>query len=188
MGGTDPAGADRHGADHDGAAVHAEQVGHAGADPDDVGDRVEGADLVEGHVVGGVVVHRALGGRQPREDPGGPLTHRLVEVGRGEQAAYVVPGAVGGAVGDLDVAPGGAQAGPVDPLDAQGDRLGGDRVDGALQHLDRHAGADQGAEQHVAAGPGGGVDPEAHGCSPGAARVPRGALCRAIRAASTPAP
>ena len=45
-------------------------------------------------------------------------------------------------------------------LDPQRDRLGSDRVDRGLDHLDRHAGADQRAEQHVAAGAGRGVDPE----------------------------
>ena len=42
------------------------------------------------------------------------------------------------------------------------DRLGGDRVDRGRQHVERHAGADQGAEQHVAAGAGRGVDPADH--------------------------
>ena len=56
---------------------------------------------------------------------------------------------------------------------------GDDRVDGGLQHLDGYAGAEQRAEQHVAAGAGGGVDPDRHG-DPGARR------CRATRAANTP--
>ena len=41
-------------------------------------------------------------------------------------------------------------------------RLGRDRVDGALQGLDRHAGVDERAEQHVAAGPGRAVEPADH--------------------------
>ena len=40
------------------------------------------------------------------------------------------------------------------------DRLGGDRVDGRPEHLHRHAGAEQGTEEHVAAGAGGRVDPD----------------------------
>ena len=64
----------------------------------------------------------------------------------------------------------------------QRDRLGSDRVDRRLSIVERHAGADQRAEQHVAAGAGGGVDPDRHAGRPG-----RGA-CRATRAANTPAP
>ena len=64
-----------------------------------------------------------------------------------------------------------------DRLDAQRDRLGRHCVDRGLDRLDRHPGAHQRAEQHVAAGAGGGVDPQGGH---------RAAL--ATRAANTPAP
>ena len=54
----DPARADRDRGDHE--LVEAEMV-DAGAHPDDVGDRVEGADLVEVHLVGRRAVHGRLG-------------------------------------------------------------------------------------------------------------------------------
>ena len=41
----------------------------ARADADDVGDRVERADLVEVHVQRVVAVHRGLGDGEPLEDP-----------------------------------------------------------------------------------------------------------------------
>ena len=58
---------------------------------------------------------------------------------------------------------------------------GDDCVDGLLEDVDGDPGAEQRAQQHVAARPGRGVDPE-HG------HEVAGAVCRATRAANTPAP
>ena len=132
-------GADRDGGDHDVARRRAE-VHEAGADPDHVGDRVERADLVEVHVERVAAVHGALGDGQPLEGAGGQVAHRRrSRSARGEQVADVAPGAVVHGVGELDVAAGGGEAVAGDLLDAQRHRLGGDRVDRGLQHLDRHA-------------------------------------------------
>src|SRR4029079_6331935 len=63
-------------------------------------------------------------------------------------------------------------------------RLRHHRVHGGLQGLHGYAGAQQRPEQHVAAGPGGGVDPHGHADGPRRA----GSALRATRAANTPAP
>ena len=68
-----------------------------------------------------------------------------------------------------------------DGLHAQGDRLGADRVDRVLQDVERHAGTEQRAEEHVAARARRRVDPQR-------SVMRRGAVWRATRAANTPAP
>ncbi len=158
-----------------------------GADADHVGDGVERADLVEVHVARVAAVHGALGDGQPLEGPGREVAHRRVEGGGGQQVADVAPGAVLHGVGQLDVAAGGGEAVAGDVLDAQRHRFGGDRVHRGLQHRDRDARAQQGAEQHVAAGARGGVDPDRHASLRGGS-AGRGAARRATRAAKTPAP
>ena len=77
------------------------------ADADDVGDRVEGADLVEVHVVGRGAVHRGLRDGQPLE--ASRARGRAPSSGSRrvlEQRADVAPGAVGAAVGDARPRPG----------------------------------------------------------------------------------
>ena len=149
----------------------------AAAHADHVRDRVERADLVEVHVERVLAVHRTLGGREPLEDPDREVAHGLVEVGAQQERAHVTPRPVVHRVGDLDVDARRREAVAGDRLDAQRDRFGGDRPDRALDRLERHAGTHQGAEQHVAAGPRRGVDPEG-----------RHRAARATRAAKTPAP
>ena len=93
-----------------------------------------------------------------------------------EQRAQVAPGA-SGRRRCVDVDLGRADAGAHHVAAPQHDRLDADRVDGVLQQLERHLRVDQRAEQHVAAGAGGAVEPADH-------RPDR----RATRAAKTPAP
>ena len=88
------------------AAHHAAADGHcgrvrtfdtervqAGAAANDVGDRVERADLVKVHLLGAHTVGDGLGPGQSREDVERAGAHRVVEVGALEQAADVPPGA-----------------------------------------------------------------------------------------------
>ncbi|CAB4734048.1 unannotated protein [freshwater metagenome] len=171
-------GRDRPGPDGDLAHDHrAAEVHEPRRDADDVGDRVEGADLVEVHVVRVRAVHGALGLGQPSEGGERQVADRGVEGCALQQQADVAPGAVVGRVGDLDVAAGRGEAAAGDLLDPQRHLLRRDRVDRRLQHLERHPGAEQRPEQHVAARARRGVDPDRH-------RL----LCRATRAAKTPAP
>ena len=153
------------------------QVHEPGAHADHVGDRVERADLVEVHVERVVAVDRTLGDREPFEDMERQVAHLVVERRLQQQGPDVAPGPVVLRVVDVDVHAGGREAVAGDGLHAQRDRLGGHRVDRVLDQLDRHASADQRAEHHVAAGTGGGIDPEGRH---------RAAL--ATRAAKTPAP
>ena len=126
---TDPR-AHRDRRDRDRAADVLGEPGEAGADPDDVGDRVERAHLVEGDVERVGAVHARLGDGQPLEGAGGPVADVLVELGPLEQGPDVAPAAVVLRVGDLDVAAGGGEAVAGDRLGGERDRLGGDRVDG----------------------------------------------------------
>ena len=74
------------------------------------------------------------------------------------------------------------EPGPGHRPGGQPHRLGAERVDGGLQHRQVGPRTDQRAEQHVAAGAGGRVDPgDRHAGARTAAR-------RATRAANTPAP
>ena len=66
------------------------------ADADDVGDRVEGADLVEVHVHRLAAVDRGLGDREPLEDAEREVAHRLGEI-RLEQHAPGCRARCGGA-------------------------------------------------------------------------------------------
>ena len=177
MRGRDGAGPDGDGGDGDRVGG---EVDEAGADPDDVGDRVEGADLVEVHLLRRGAVDGRLGDREAFEGRQGEGADRRVEGRRLEQRPDVGPGAVVLGVGELDVAPGRREGAALDGLGAQRHRLRCDGADGVLQHGERDTGAEQRPEQHVAAGARRGVDPE------GADH--RGALCRATRAACTPAP
>ena len=86
------------------------EVHEAGADADDVGDRVQRADLVEVHVERVAAVHRPSASASRSKTSCGQRADVLVQAGRVEQAADVAPGAVVRGVGDLDVAPGGREA------------------------------------------------------------------------------
>src|SRR5690606_38905682 len=97
----------------------------------------------------------------------------------GKQAANVCPRPVRGRVGRLHVDPGGADATPADRLSPQPYRLRARGVDRPLHGGYRHAGVDQGCEQHVAGNTRRTVQPTDHRCSP---------ACLATRAAWTPAP
>ena len=142
---------------------------------------------MEGDVERVGAVHPCLGDRQPLEGAGGPVADLLVELGPLEQGPDVAPAAVVLGVGDLDVAAGGGEAVAGDGLGGERDRLGRDRVDGPTEHVEGDAGAEEGAEQHVAAGAGGRVDPDGHPSVPSCG--PAGAPTRrAMRAAATPAP
>ena len=174
MGAADRAGADGDRADDDPVVA---EVDEAGAGADHVGDRVERPDLVEGDVEGVAAVDGRLGDGEPLEDPQRQGPDGFGEVGALEQRPDVPPGAVVLGVGDLDVAAGRREPVADHLLDPEGDRLGGDRVDGGLEDVDGYAGADEGAQQHVAARARRRVDPERH-------RWTR----RATRAAKTPAP
>ncbi len=132
----DAARADRDGR-HD-ELVEAE-VGEAGAHPDDVGDRVESADLVEVDLGRRGPVHRRLGLREPLERGVGGAPHVVGQRRPRQQVRDVAPGAVGGAVGDLHVATGGREPVTRDLLGRQRNLLRGHRGDGRRDHLDRHA-------------------------------------------------
>jgi hypothetical protein len=129
----------------------------------DVGQRVEGADLVEVDVLGADAVHPALGDGQPLEDDERAVPHGRRERGTGEQRADVVPGAVLVAGRRVHVHPGGPEPVPGDLLDRQPHRLDRQRRHRRGQHVQRHAGVDQGTEQHVAAGPRREIQPADHG-------------------------
>src|SRR6185436_14327153 len=142
---------------------------------------------VEVHVVGSGAVHRRLGDGESLEGGVRPDPDPLVERRDAEGRADVPPGAVARGVGDPDVGAGRGEAvagglpgghGHVAGLRARSRR---DGQHGPADHLDGDAGTDQRAEQHVAAGPGRGVDPADHASA-------RGAALRATRAAKTPAP
>ncbi len=173
----------------------------AGADTDDVGDRVQRPDLVEVHVVGVGAVHGRLGDREPVERVVRPHPDVLVQPGLGEQGADVGPGAVRDAVRDLDVAAGRGEPVAGHALGDDRDVLGCHRLDRVGDHPDRDAGAHQRTEQHVAARPRRRVDPADHGAEPrfvcdvwgdSRGRSADESLCgralRATRAANTPAP
>ena len=147
-----------------------------GAAAHDVGDRVEPADLVEVHVVDRDAVDRCLGMREPGEDVERVGAHRVAERCGLQQRAHVGPGARGGVVGDLDVDLAGADPGADDVAAHQPHRLGADRVDAGLQHVELDACVDECTQQHVAADAGRAVEPADH-C----------AVRRATRAAKTPA-
>ncbi len=157
---------------------------HAGRGADHVGDRVEGTDLVEVHLVVGGAVRLGLGTGQPGEDVERLAAYGLVQVRSLEERTHVRPRPVLVARRDLHVDAGRSEAGAPDLRRDQPHRLDPDRVDRGLQHVERRSGADQRAERHVAAGSGRHVEPRdavlnAH------ARTP---ARRATRAANTPAP
>ncbi len=85
----------------------------------------------------------------------------------------------------VDVAAGGGEAVAGHGFRHDRDVLRCDVLDGFGDDADGHAGADERAEQHVAAGARGRVDPTDHEPVPGA---DVGAALRATRAANTPAP
>ena len=138
--------------------VHA-QVDEPGAGADHVGDRVEGADLVEVHLFGCVPVHPALGLGQPREHVVRERTDVLVQPGPVEQRLDVAPGAVLGGVDELDPAVGRREAAAAYLRDLEADLSRCDLVDRLDEHPDGYAGTDQRTEQHVATGSRGGIDP-----------------------------
>ena len=153
------AGADRHRAG--GQPFQAERV-QAGGDADHVGDRVERADLVEVDVLGVDPVHRGLGPGQPGERVQRGVADRLGQRGRspapGRRPRY------GGCCSRRSCTS--TLTAPI-PCRSTADTRsrtgsGADRVDRRLQGLDRYAGVDQRAEQHVAAGAGRAVEPADH--------------------------
>ncbi len=134
---------------------------------------------MEGHVVERVTsVDRGLGNGQPFEDADRESADVLGEICRLEQRPDVAPGPVLGGVLDLHAAQDGREAVALDRDWLERHGFGSDCVDGRLEHVERNAGADQCAEEHVATGTGRGVDPDRH----------LGAALLATRAAKTPAP
>ena len=152
------------------------EVREPGADPDDVGDRVERADLVEVHLLGAGAVHRGLGdapaarsvacaraadrrraGRRPRAARGRRAQVRCGACCRRPSTWQRV------AARPCRVTCSGAQR------DVLGRRPRRPRRPSTVE---RHPGVDQRAEQHVAAGAGRSVDPADHAVVPR-----RGAAC-----------
>ncbi len=167
------------GGDELGQAEMLEPRAHA----DHVGDRVERADLVEVHVLRVGAVDRRLGHGEPLEGCLGAGPDSLVERGVREQGGDVAPGPVGRAVGHLDVAAGRAEPVAQHGFRRQRDVLGCDGGDRGGHHVERDAGVEQGAEQHVAARARGRVHPADHASPSGWEQA-----LRATRAANTPAP
>ncbi len=167
-----------------------------GGHPDDIGESIECSDLVEVHVLGRLAVSQRLRPGKPREGVKCGRAYVVAQGGAFEQRAYVPPGARRGRVGDVYVHPGGGESGTSHRLGGQLDRLGGHCGDRLLQHGHGHARADEGAEQHVAGGPGGAVEPAdsspgvrgGHGAYQAGHCSFLGAARRATLAAKTPAP
>ena len=162
------------------------EVLQRGADPDDVGDRVQRAHLVEVHVVRGDAVHVGLGVGEPGEDGGAPgrgsaPAARRRPAGRGWWTRCAGAGRRPAARRrTLD----GAQPGPGHRGRGDPDGARHHRVHGELDRRQVGAGVDQGAEQHVAGDAGGRVDPGMPVCRHAS---PAGAGA-AIWAARCPAP
>ena len=135
------------------------EVLEPGHDADDVGQRVQRADLVEVHGLRLDPVHPALGDREPLEHGERALADGGGQVGVEQQRADVGPGAVLGRLGRLDVHPGGAEAMAGDLLGNQADALDRQRGDGGGRHVEGNPGVDQRAEQHVARRPRGEIEP-----------------------------
>ena len=114
------------------------QVDEAGTRADHVGDRVEGADLVEGDVGGSVAVGPAPRPRRAarrcasaRRATGSSRSASQQQRPMSRQERCCAESR------DLDVAAGGGEAVADDLLDPELHRLGRDRVDGALEHVER---------------------------------------------------
>ncbi len=141
---------------------HAEVV-EGGTDSDDIGDRVERADLVEVHLVRGHAVHGGFRLREPGKDLRGPDEDGLREGlgGAGEHLSDVAPGAVRLIRnGRRHLGLAGAQPGPAHLGGGDPHRAGQDRVDRLPHPAEVGARVDQRAEQHVPGDPGRGVDPQ----------------------------
>ena len=146
-----------------------------GRGPDDVGERVQRAHLVEVHLVRRDPVDGGFGGGQSAENRLGRLEYRSGERRVVEDPADVGPGAGRDRLDRLDVHQGGAEAPPGDRFGLQANRLDAEPVHRLLQDLEGDADVHQGAEQHVPACAGAAVQPADH-------------RRRATRAAKTPAP
>ena len=158
------------------------------ADPDDVGDRVEGADLVEVHVRGrGARGPAASADREPlRRHPAPARARRSRQTRRREQRLDVAPAPVGACCSATSTWHPGGRAKPLCGTRSPGSSatvLGGDRGDGGGQHVQRHPGADQGPR---AACPR--WRRRSASTQPRSRAGPRGRRCGRPRAANTPAP
>ena len=120
------------------------------ADADDVGDAVEGTDLVEVDALERHAVDRRLGLGELAEDA--PRQFALLRRQRrlGEDRLDVGQEAVVLLVGGLDGRLGRGEAAAVHPLDLELDRQA-ERVERSADRVGGHAGVDDGAQDHVAA-------------------------------------
>ncbi len=150
-------------AERHGRAVHVvESERHeASAHADDVGDRVERADLVEVNVVDGRAVYGGFGLGQSSEHQHGTVAHGHLEPG--QQRLDVGEATVVGGLADLDMHLRRRERAALHPLRRHLDRQPRvERIDRSSHVVEVDTGIDEAAEQHVAAHTGGRVDPADH--------------------------
>ena len=144
-------------------------------------DGVDGADLVEVHLLGIHVVDAGLGVGEPAEGLLRPLARPLGQARGVDQRADRAPVALRLAGRGSDRGVRGADRVPADALRAQLEPLDGEPGQPVADHVRIGAGVEQRAQQHVAGDAGHAVEVEDAGHRPPPAE-------RAIRAAIVPAP